>query len=932
MGALVGFLAALLLVVHFVGPRFGSGSPANIALAATSNTLIGPEFWGGSINGVSGNGIMAEGLTLAKQMDAQVIRIPMSELSDEDFGTNGGGCITNLSSLTGLAGRSDYKAILSDPQFSTVIITAFDWASFSSCTTKNYLDPNFYTAANTAAIEKEYTDFAIYLHQLAPNKKFIISNWEGDNDAYCDDISSAAADAVKGTTFCPSATNNLAGLTKWFNARYAGIKAAGVPNVFSAVEFNSVHTLQNAGLPSVLNNVIPNIKADYYLYSAYDSVNVSASQFATDIDTIRSEIPNPNNLVIGEMGFQVGAFGDASTTAARLTQMLSVAQEKNIPYAIVWELLTDPALSGFGMYDTSGSLTPSGAAVQSMIGPAPVPVGSTSAGSQAVATPSVVTGSEGAGNVVVTVPSGFAGSANVQVTVTGLDQNQNLVTSAPISLIVNASPAAIPGKFSATISASPSPCTLAPGQPTCGTTISWQSNDPNAEVWVSASSLGTNPSPFAQSGASGSEAANWIIPAGYTFFLKDCTATKGCTASTMASAPTLASTTVYAISSTPTVTFSANGASSLTVTNSTSITYQWQATNATQASSSIVAIYNSAGTPVSSDSCGNVLGPWVASTLKGSVTANASACQIGYRYLLSYQAVSQSSNISLASTPALVSITVVSSTASAAPTNTPSGSGPTTGAGGTPSSGGGIGPVGGAPSSGSNPYVPPCVETAYPCTTVPNIVNGKQVGTKQSCPVPPDYCYQPPAIYVAISCPTGSITSGDHVTCSASGGDGEYIWPDTNGGLFTAPAITAGLSAEWFTVTVRDEDISASAWTSILVYAPPSCAFSASPSTITIPSRSTLGWICQNPVSCTLTQNSGQTIPSTGGSCPTNPFIAPDAFNGTCTPNPAPATTTPYTLTCQNGADDVGTYPGATTHTPTTVTVQSNPGVQETNP
>jgi hypothetical protein len=330
-------------------------------IAINPSTLIGPYFWAGSVNGVANSSIMAKGDTLADALGAKVIRIFMSPRSDTDY--QGGSCIPNFT-LANLAKRSDFNKILSDPQFTTVIITAYDGVSFGDCQTKSYLDQNFYTPANTQKIEQEYTDLANYLKQF--NKTFIIDNWEGDNDAYCSEAYAVAT----GNATCPGAPNALAGLQKWFQARYVGIHASGAGNVFAAIEFNIVRALMNAHLPSVLYNVIPNVSADYYSYSSYESINVSSTRFGADIDTIRAATNNAP-LIIGEIGFKVGDFGDAAATAGRLGQMLGVVQEKNVPYAIVWNLLDSPP--GMGIYDSSGNITASGQTVKNLIGNSPAP-------------------------------------------------------------------------------------------------------------------------------------------------------------------------------------------------------------------------------------------------------------------------------------------------------------------------------------------------------------------------------------------------------------------------------------------------------------------------------------------------------------------------------------------------------------------------------
>ncbi len=128
-----------------------------------------------------------------------------------------------------------FKKILSDPQFSTIIITAYDGTSFGNCGTKNYLDPNFYTTQNTTKIEAEYRDLASYLKTF--NKKFIISNWESDNDAYC-------GSGYYSPETCVGGADHITALTKWFQARTNGIHSAGTTNVFSGIEFNIVHSPQ----------------------------------------------------------------------------------------------------------------------------------------------------------------------------------------------------------------------------------------------------------------------------------------------------------------------------------------------------------------------------------------------------------------------------------------------------------------------------------------------------------------------------------------------------------------------------------------------------------------------------------------------------------------------------------------------------------------
>ena len=314
---------------------------------STTATQIGIYFWGGSIDGVPQNQIMDQGLKLAKDSGIKVIRITLSPRSDIDYIDNKK-CISNFT-LAKLAARSDFKAIISDPQFTTVIITALDGVTFGDCVHKNYLVPTFLNPTKLASVETEYRGLATYLKQF--DKTFIIANWEGDNDLYCD----SAYYATPGS--CIGITDRVTAFTKWTQARLAGIKAAGASNVFSAVEFNNVHSLENQGMTNILNNILPGLNPDYYSYSSYESINVSANQLADDIDTIKQKLAaigkDPSRLFIGEFGFSVQDWGEKLATQ-KLGEIINVSREKNIPYAIVWNLIDNP---NFGVYDTSGNLT-----------------------------------------------------------------------------------------------------------------------------------------------------------------------------------------------------------------------------------------------------------------------------------------------------------------------------------------------------------------------------------------------------------------------------------------------------------------------------------------------------------------------------------------------------------------------------------------------
>src|ERR1035438_10354970 len=92
------------------------------------NTNLGVYYWGGQLNGVDTSVIIPTAKKLADSLGVNTIRIAMVSNDDAVY-KNGGPCLTGMN-LTALAMRPDFNAIITDPKFSTVIITAYDWTSF----------------------------------------------------------------------------------------------------------------------------------------------------------------------------------------------------------------------------------------------------------------------------------------------------------------------------------------------------------------------------------------------------------------------------------------------------------------------------------------------------------------------------------------------------------------------------------------------------------------------------------------------------------------------------------------------------------------------------------------------------------------------------------------------------------------------------------
>ena len=91
--------------------------------------------------------------------------------------------------------------------------------------------------------------------------------------------------------------------------------------------------------------------------------------------------------------------------------------------------------------------------------------------------------------------------------------HEYVLSSNTINVTITAPPAP-----AGTVTATPNPCNIAMGSTTCSTTISWNSNNSGASVWVS--DLSNNGLQLFANGQSGAQAATWITTAGSRFHLK----------------------------------------------------------------------------------------------------------------------------------------------------------------------------------------------------------------------------------------------------------------------------------------------------------------------------------------------------------------------------------------------------------------------------
>jgi hypothetical protein len=330
---------------------------------------------------------LQEGARLAKQAGFQTIRIPLVASVERDFGI-GTACHENQT-LVSLASLPAYARVLADPAFRTIFLTVWgDSNSYGACDARNartdqhpdkrYLTKAFYSiAANRDRTRTEYADLIYQLYKTyhQSGKVFGISNWEGDNELYCDSAWYFATDAAFRSS-CEAkrkTSDALDAYRQFLELREQGIRSGrdralrdglkGV-SVVSVMEVSALRFLKEAHRPSMLEDVIPSVPMpDYISYSAWESIGSTPQQLSRDLDELQKRFKG--RLIVGEFGFDGGLDKSASVHAASVIRTMRRAQ---VSYSIWWQIFDQPPLAGlndkglYGLYDDHAKLTATGKA------------------------------------------------------------------------------------------------------------------------------------------------------------------------------------------------------------------------------------------------------------------------------------------------------------------------------------------------------------------------------------------------------------------------------------------------------------------------------------------------------------------------------------------------------------------------------------------
>jgi hypothetical protein len=234
--------------------------------------------------------------------------------------------------------KTPYFQTLFSKPFKTFILTAYSIGREDDYWTKGI------TAEQKAEETRQFHDLTQYLLTIykGTGKTFVLQHWEGD----------WAIRSGQGKPYDPKIVPTqtaVDGMIQWINARQAGIVQARkeMPDsdvhVYGATEVNRIEDAM-AGMPVVADAVLPHTTVDLVSYSCYTFLT-SPKRLAEGVNYIVAHLPptaifgqNAHSVYLGEYGYPENGVKGAAGVNDRLNTVLQVVKEKDLPWAIYWEV------------------------------------------------------------------------------------------------------------------------------------------------------------------------------------------------------------------------------------------------------------------------------------------------------------------------------------------------------------------------------------------------------------------------------------------------------------------------------------------------------------------------------------------------------------------------------------------------------------------
>ncbi|TVP75824.1 MAG: hypothetical protein EA353_13195 [Puniceicoccaceae bacterium] len=228
--------------------------------------------------------------------------------------------------------------------------------------------------AEAEAIYQEIYEFTVSLLERysGSGKSFFLGNWEGDWHLLLENYDynlDPTPEAIEGAI-------------KWFNLREKAIADArrDTPHdnvaIFHYVELNHVGKSMDDGRPTIVNKVLPYIRADYVSWSSYDVTKPAARMSEEEgrkrvhkaLDFIEAHLPESDvqgkRVFLGEYGFELSSFKGVQVQKRHTVAIMKWALEWGCPFILYWELYcneTEPSTGehlGYWLIDDQGQKQP----------------------------------------------------------------------------------------------------------------------------------------------------------------------------------------------------------------------------------------------------------------------------------------------------------------------------------------------------------------------------------------------------------------------------------------------------------------------------------------------------------------------------------------------------------------------------------------------
>jgi hypothetical protein len=127
---------------------------------APPSHYVGFYHWGGAYQAS-----IAEGVEAVAQIGGRIARVAISPRFYIDYHI-ASYCIANFS-LAAAVRDPNVKRALDNDSVDAFILTAYDGSTFGDCSTKHYLNPEYFRSIpeGSAAVVREYSDLTLYLYE-----------------------------------------------------------------------------------------------------------------------------------------------------------------------------------------------------------------------------------------------------------------------------------------------------------------------------------------------------------------------------------------------------------------------------------------------------------------------------------------------------------------------------------------------------------------------------------------------------------------------------------------------------------------------------------------------------------------------------------------------------------------------------------------------